>query len=104
MGVIMKENGELVLDQNGCRGTWLFKNAGNEYVHLELEPGGEIPAHALPIPVDFCVLKGTGTAMVNEEVIQVSEGQMIACPPDISRSWKNETPTMVEVLVIKSVG
>lgn len=104
MNMFSRETGKRVLDQNGCRGTKLFENAGNEYVLLELEPGGEIPGHALPIPVDFCVLKGTGSAAVGEEIFTVSEGQMISCPPDVSRSWKNETPGRLEVLVIKSVG
>ena len=104
MGVISIENGTVVLDQNGCRGTKLFENGGNEYVHLAIEPGGEIPGHALPVPVDFCVLKGRGTAVVGGEVFEVAEGEMISCPPDCSRSWKNETPTTVEVLVIKSMS
>lgn len=98
------KSGESVLDQNGCRGIRLFENAGNEYVILEIEPGGEIPGHALPIPVDFCVLRGSGTATVGKEVLNISEGQMISCPPDISRGWKNETSELLEVLVIKSVG
>lgn len=103
MIIYSEENGTVVLEQNGCRGTKLYENAGNEYVLLEIEPGGEIPGHALPIPVDFCVLKGAGTASVGEEVLTVSEGQMISCPPDISRGWKNETPSKLEVLVIKSI-
>jgi quercetin dioxygenase-like cupin family protein len=97
-------SGEIVLDQNGCRGTKLYENAGNEYVLLEIEPGGEIPVHALPIRVDFCVLKGAGTATVGDKIQNVSEGQMISCPPEISRGWKNETSALVEVLVIKSIG
>jgi len=103
MGVFSKKSGEVVLDQKGCRGIRLFENTGNEYVLLEIEPGGEIPGHALSIPVDFCVLKGSGTATVGEEILQVSEGQMVSCPPDISRGWKNETSELLEVLVIKSV-
>lgn len=104
MGVFSKESAETVLDQNGCRGFRLFEHAGNEYVLLEIEPGGEIPGHVLPIPVDFCVLKGAGTATVGKEILQISEGQMISCPPEISRSWRNETSENLEVLVIKSVG
>ena len=104
MDVFSKESGELVLDQEGYRGIRLCEHAGNEYVMLEIDPGGEIPEHALPIPVDFCVLKGSGTVMVDGAAFQALDGQMISCPPDVSRAWKNETPSKLEVLVIKSVG
>ncbi len=99
MGVFSMKSGEVVLDQKGCRGIRLFEHAGNEYVLLEIEPG-----HVLPIPVDFCVLKGAGTVTVSGEEFQVLKGQMVSCPPDVSRGWKNETSEMLEVLVIKSVG
>lgn len=98
------KRGHVVLDANGCRGTRLYENGGNEYVLLEIEPGGAIPEHALPIPVDFCVMKGSGTVTVDGEEFQASEGQMLSCPPEVPRGWKNETPSKLEVLVIKSMN
>ena len=38
------DGGEMVLNREGCVGTRLYENAGNEYVHLAIDPGGEIPA------------------------------------------------------------
>ncbi len=97
------DGGEMVLNREGCVGTRLYENAGNEYVHLAIDPGGEIPAHALPIPVDFCVLKGVGIATVDGAAQEVAVGQMLSCPPHVSRGWKNEDPEKLEILVIKHV-
>ncbi|WP_372808932.1 cupin domain-containing protein [Pontiella sp.] len=101
MDVYRVENGERVLDQGGCVGTRLYCAAGNEYVHLAIAPGGEIPEHALPLAVSFCVLKGEGICAVAGAEAAVRAGEMVECPPDELRSWRNDSTVPLEVLVIK---
>lgn len=95
------KDGETVYDADGCRGVKLYEAAGNEYVHLRFEPGAEIPAHSLPLAVSFYVLKGTGTCQVSGSDIPAVAGEMLECPPDAPRSWKNDSDTPLEILVIK---
>ena len=104
MMIYSVDTGEIVFNRGGVVGTKLVENAGNEYVHLMIEPGGSIPDHALPIAVDFFVAGGTGTASVDGVTLEVAAGQMISCPPNSSRGWKNGGTEKLEVLVIKAVG
>jgi len=95
------ENGETVYDQDGGKGVRLYEADGNEYVHLSIRPGGEIPEHSLPLAVSFYVLKGTGVCTVSDNSFSAAEGDMLECPPDEPRGWKNTSDKPLEVLVIK---
>ncbi len=95
------KDGETVYDAGGCRGVKLYEAAGNEYVHLQFEPGAEIPAHSLPQAVSFYVLKGTGTCQVSGSDIPAATGDMLECPPGVPRGWRNDSDAPLEVLVIK---
>ncbi len=95
------KDGETVYDEGGCRGVKLYEAAGNEYVHLQFEPGAEIPAHSLPLAVSFYVLKGHGTCHVSGTEIPAVAGEMLECPPDAPRGWRNDSDAPLEVLVIK---
>lgn len=93
--------GDIVYEQDGCIGTSLYEAEGNEYVHLSIAPGGAIPEHSLPLAVSFCVLKGTGSCIVSGISFSASSGDMLECPPDALRGWKNDSGDILEVLVIK---
>ena len=95
------DTGETVYEQDGCKGTRLYEAGGNEYVHLSLGPGGEIPEHGLPLAVSFYVLKGDGICTVSDTPFSASEGDMLECPPDAPRGWRNDSAEPLEVLVIK---
>ncbi|MEN7973985.1 MAG: cupin domain-containing protein, partial [Verrucomicrobiota bacterium] len=95
------ETGETVYEQDGCKGVRLYEAAGNEYVRLTIAPSGEIPGHSLPLAVSFCVLKGSGICTVSGESFSATEGDMLECPPDEPRGWKNNSGEPLEVLVIK---
>ena len=96
-----KNNGQIVYDAGGAQGTRLYEAEGNEYVMLSIDPGGGIPEHSLPLAVSFCVLKGSGICCVNGTEYELSESQMIECPPDAPRSWNNPTDSILEILVVK---
>ena len=95
------KDGETVYDASGIRGVKLYETAGNEYVHLRFEPGAEIPQHSLPLAVSFYVLKGTGTCHVSGTDIPAVAGEMLECPPDAPRGWRNDSAAPLEVLAIK---
>ena len=95
------ETGETVYDQDGCRGVRLYEAGGNEYVHLSIRPGSEIPEHSLPLEVSFYVLKGNGICTVSGTSVSASEGDMLECPPDAPRGWRNDSAEPLEILVIK---
>jgi len=95
------ETGETVYEQDGCKGVRLYESDGNEYVHLSLAPGGEIPEHSLPLAVSFYVLRGSGVCTVSGNPVSASEGDMLECPPNELRGWKNTSDEPLEVLVIK---
>ena len=99
--IYRSEYGEIVFDQDGCTGVRLYESAGNEYVHLSIDPGGSIPEHSLPLAVSFCVLKGQGICHVSGSRFEVAPGEMLECPPNELRGWSNESAEPLEVLVIK---
>lgn len=101
MDIYKVETGERVYEQGGCIGTRLYEAAGNEYVHLAIEPGGDVPEHSLPLAASFLVLKGKGICIISGEMAEVSAGEMVECPPVVSRGWSNESVEPLEVLVIK---
>lgn len=95
------QDGEKVYDSGGCKGVKLYEAAGNEYVHLTFEPGAETPAHSLPLAVSFYVLNGRGICKVSGCEISAVAGEMLECPPDVPRGWRNDSDGPLEVLVIK---
>jgi quercetin dioxygenase-like cupin family protein len=95
------QDGVTVYDSGGCRGVKLYETAGNEYVHLTLDPGAEIPVHSLPLAVSFYVLNGSGTCQVSGNDLAAVSGEMLECPPDAPRGWRNDSSVPLELLVIK---
>ncbi len=95
------ETGETVYEQDGCKGIRLYEAGGSEYVHLSIRPSGEIPEHSLLLAVSFYVLKGSGICTVSGNSFSASEGDMLECPPNVLRGWKNASDHPLEVLVIK---
>lgn len=95
------DTGDTVFEQDGCKGIRLYEEDGLEYVHLSIESGSGIPEHSLPLAVSFYVLKGSGICTVSGNSFGASEGDMLECPPDAPRGWRNDSAEPLEVLVIK---
>ncbi|MEN8254522.1 MAG: cupin domain-containing protein [Verrucomicrobiota bacterium] len=91
------ETGETVYDQDGGKGIRLYEAGGNEYVHLTIQPGSGIFEHSLPLAVSFYVLKGSGICTMSGKATPATEGDMLECPPDELRSWKNASDKPLEV-------
>ena len=94
-------DGDTVYDADGCVGVKLYEAAGNEYMHLTIDPGSEIPEHSLPLTVSFYVLSGSGMCRISGGGIRAVKGEMLECPPDVPRGWCNDSDAPLELLVIK---
>lgn len=102
--MVYKDNSkELVYEQPNVKGYRLANTALNEIVKLEIKKGGEIPVHALPINVTFYVIAGEGVALVDEEMIVSSKGDVLFVNANSSRGWKNNDEKLLELLVIKQL-
>jgi len=99
--IFRNKNKELVYDQLNAKGYKLADTTLNELVKLEIEKGGEIPVHTLPIHVSFYVVSGDGTAIVSEQKIKVSKGDVISINAYVNRGWVNEEDDLLELLVCK---
>jgi len=103
MKIIKFEEGQVIFAQQGAVGTKLLTAERLEVVHLSIEAGGGIAAHALPYPVIFYVLEGSGTLMVDEAEFTVKPATTIECSPGIQRGWKNLSSSPLKLLVMKSI-
>jgi quercetin dioxygenase-like cupin family protein len=98
-----KKDGSVVLDKDGATGISLISRNGCEVVELTLEQGAEIPHHALPFPVTFYIAKGSGMANVDGQIVEASQGDVIAVGPGSQRSWSTKADGGIRLLVIKHI-
>ncbi len=84
----------------GCK---LAQTKHNEIVKLFLEPKGSIAMHSLPVHVTFFVIKGSGTAMVDNDKVLLTKGDVFEVQANANRGWENTTDSNLEVLVIKQL-
>lgn len=93
-----------VLNNEGSVGNLVMTDNKLEIVHLSLEKGAEIPLHALPIDVYFFVIEGTPSFLTDENETQCKENDVVFCPANKMRSWKNNDNKTSKILVTKSVA
>ena len=77
---------------------------GLELVHMVLETGQSVPAHALPITVLFYVLSGTGTLEVDARTETVGSDTLALVPAHAQRGWTNHGSTPLRLLVVKQMA
>lgn len=92
------------LDKDGIKGISRYLADDLELVELSLIPGAELFKHALPIPVIFYVLQGTGLLTVDAEEFTGNEQDIFECPPAINRTWRNIGTQELKLLVIKKTN
>ena len=104
MNIIQFEDAVEIFNQQGCVGKKILNSQGLELVHLTVGVNSSITKHALPYPVIFHVLEGSGTLVTNNEIITVKAGTTLECPPDVQRGWENSSSKDLKLLVIKCIG
>lgn len=55
------DTGEIIFETPEALGRRLAATDDLEYVHLTIQAGGGIADHALPVPIDFFVVSGSGS-------------------------------------------
>jgi quercetin dioxygenase-like cupin family protein len=73
---------------NKSTGKQVAEMKHTDVVLLELEKGGEIPAHSLDQNVVFAVLNGSGTLLVRDKEFKVQSGDVVEVNPGEERAWK----------------
>lgn len=101
MKIFNYSNKKEVLNANGATGNLLAQTKNNDYVELQIEENGFIPAHALDIDVSFYVIAGEGKVSVSDEEFVVKKGDIIHVDKNLNRAWENKNPELLKVLVIK---
>ncbi|TLX72153.1 cupin domain-containing protein [Labilibacter sediminis] len=92
-----------VLNTPNAKGFKLAEVHQKELVELRLMPGGEVPEHALPVDVDFYVVKGQGTITIDGKDFSAHKGDVVSVDADSQRGWKNNGVEELVLLVIKGV-
>lgn len=92
-----------VFESDKAMGCLLAKTGHNELVKLFLKPKGRITLHSLPVHVTFFVIKGSGTAIVDNDEVLLAKGDALEVKANINRGWENPTESELEVLVIKQL-
>ena len=82
---------------------WLLHRfASHEVIRLHLAPGQSIEKHRNDWRILFYVLEGQGSLEVEQETFGMTSGQSIAVEAGLERSWKNQGPITLQLLVIKT--
>ncbi len=97
-------NKQTVLDTDKAKGYKLTEVNQRELVQLELEAGGMISAHSLPIHVTFYVVSGSGKIIIDSKSYSASEGDVLDVKSNLQRSWVNDGDELLSLLVIKEVN
>ncbi len=100
--IYKEKNKQLVFDQNQAKGFKIAETHLNEIVKLELEKGGTIPEHTLPIHVTFYVINGEGVASINGVSSICRQGDVVEVAKNDQRGWRNESESLLELLVLKT--
>jgi quercetin dioxygenase-like cupin family protein len=103
MNIVALEEGQEIFNQQGAIGKKLLTATYLEVVYLTIETHGTIAPHALPYPVIFYVLEGSGTLAADDTVFPVTTGSTIECPPEVQRGWENSSATPLKLLVMKCI-
>ena len=92
-----------VLNTPNAKGFKLATVHQKELVELTLMPGGEVPAHALPVNVDFYVVNGQGTITIDGKDLSAQKGDVVSVGANSQRGWQNNSDEKLILLVIKGV-
>jgi quercetin dioxygenase-like cupin family protein len=55
---------------------------------VSLETGGQSPSHSHPWEHEFFVLRGTGIGTVDNEEVNLKQGDVLFVPPDVQHSMR----------------
>lgn len=89
-------------NKRGVTAKQLLKNEDVQVMNLVLNPGDEVPTHAVPVNVFFYVVSGEGTLHIGDEKAIVSEKDIIPCPPNTEMALAADQGKEFVVLNVKT--
>ena len=95
---------KIILEQELAIGRLLAITEELDYVHIVIEPGGQIPSHTLELPAEFFVVSGSGQVETSKQKYQVQKGDLIKVGGNVPRGWTNLSSEPLEILAIKHKG
>ena len=98
------DQSKIVFDNDGVIGRSITEVGGNEFVHLKLEPGKLVPAHALAIDVTFFIVSGSGTISIDGKKIKAEKNDVVFVKSNSQRGWINDGNDVLELFVVKKLG
>ena len=72
-----------------------------ELIQIRLLAGQVIPMHKNDKEMVFFVLKGEGKLRIEQEELELFEGDCIKVNCDVDREWKNESERSLDILAFK---
>lgn len=95
------DSSKIVLQKDSILGRQLADMENVEYVYLQLGESEQIPAHEMPMDVDFFVVKGQGNILVNDNSIKLVESDLVHVNKGSCRSVYTEKAQEITLLVVK---
>ena len=102
MEVIKPEAMQGQKNRRGITAKQLLKKESAQVNQLHLEPGDEIPPHAVPVDVFFYVVAGEGTLCIGDQEAVVKQGELIPCPRGVDMSLQADQHEEFVVLNVKT--
>ena len=93
----------VVLELDGIKGIQKYLSQSVEIIELTLRKGATLKRHALPIKVVFYVLQGSGVVSVDDLERRAECGEIVECPANAMRLWKNNGSEKLKILAIKQL-
>lgn len=104
MNLYNQKTGQVILQDDKVLGTLLNTGLSWEIVQLVIRPEALVEPHRLPMPVSFFVLSGQGILTADGETLHPVKGDLIEVDGQVQRSWRNDGPDALELLVIKHLS
>lgn len=80
MEIIKMESIPLTQNKRGVDARHLLERSSVKVTNLVLNPGDEVPEHAVPVDVFFYVVSGRGKITIGGETAEVQATDIIPCP------------------------
>ena len=93
----------VVLELDGIKGIQKYLSQSVEIIELTLRKGAKLKRHALPVKVVFYVLQGSGVVSVDDLEQRAECGEIVECPANAMRLWKNNGSEKLKILAIKQL-
>ena len=104
MEIIKASKLKAIRDKDGLIAKKLSENPNFEIVHLTIEPNSYLKPHKVPFPVQFYIVEGTATFLLDGEEYKITENYVLNCDLESEHGIMNKADTELIILVIKHIN